>query len=135
MKKLAILLTGAFLTVSTLGMTFNVVSESDFFDGKKTKVERNELPQEVIGSLEESQYQDWEIQEAYRVEDDQTNEVHYELHLASAMDAHKVKNVTFNESGEIISEKDSDLGRTGEQELEQEGTEPGMESESPEQQY
>jgi hypothetical protein len=128
MKKIALFLTGAFLSVSTfnaMAMTTDQMVVESKFDGNKTKVERNELPQEVIQSLEEGQYQDWEIQEAYRVEDDLTNEVHYELHLASSADAQMVRSVTFNESGEIISEQESDYGRTGEQGLEQE-TEPGM---------
>lgn len=127
MKKLALFLTGAFLSVSTMGAMA--------FDGNKTKVEQSELPQEVIQSLEESEYQNWEIQEAYKVKDDLTNEVHYELHLASDADAALVRNVSFSKEGEIIRDEESDFGRTEDQELDQEGieqgTEPGFEGTQP----
>jgi hypothetical protein len=139
MKKIAIVLAGAFLSTTTLSAVANtnenIVIESKY-DGNKTKVEKEELPQEVIQSLEESEYQNWEIQEAYKVKDEMTNEVHYELHLASDMDAENIKNVTISEDGEILSEEDADLGRTEDQEFEQneqpqtepgfEGTEPGI---------
>jgi hypothetical protein len=138
MKKIAIVLAGALLSTTTMSAIANtnenIVIESKYFDGNKTKVEKEELPQEVIQSLEESEYQNWEIQEAYKVKDEMTNEVHFELHLASDMDAQNVKNVTFSEAGEIISEEDSDLGRTEEQEFEQyeqPQTEPGLEGTEP----
>jgi hypothetical protein len=143
MKKIAIVLAGAFLSTTTLSAVANtnenIVIESKY-DGNKTKVEKEELPQEVIQSLEESEYQNWEIQEAYKVKDEMTNEVHYELHLASDMDAENIKNVTISEDGEILSEEDADLGRTEDQEFEQneqpqtepgfEGTEPGIDQDN-----
>jgi hypothetical protein len=135
MKKVALVLAGAFLSMTSFNAMANtnenIVIESKYFDGNKTKVEKEELPQEVMQSLEESEYQNWEIQEAYKVEDELTNEIHYELHLASDMDAQKVKNVTFNEAGEIISEEDSELGRTEDQQFDQEQTEPGFEGTEP----
>jgi hypothetical protein len=131
MKKIALVVAGAFLSVSTMGamanITDNTVIESKY-DGNKTKVEKDDLPQEVIQSLEESEYQNWEIQEAYKVKDEMTNEVHYELHLASDFDAAMIKNVTFNEAGEIISEQESDLGRTEDQEFDQREMEPDFET-------
>jgi hypothetical protein len=122
MKKIALLLTAAFVSFSTMAA---------IFDGNKTKVERDELPQEVIQTLEESEYRLWEIQEAYRVEDEQTNEVHYELHMASYTAADQVKNIIFSEDGQIIREEESDLGRTEDQQFEQPGTEPGFEGTDP----
>lgn len=110
MKKIALFLTGAFLSVSTIGaiasVTDNVVVER-FVDNKKTKVEKSELPEEVIQSLEQSEFQNWEIQEAYKVEDEQSGEVHYELSLASA---DQVQQVKFSEAGEIM--RDSEMGRS-----------------------
>lgn len=136
MKKIALMLTGAFLSVSTVGamasISDNVVVESKIFDGKKSKVEQSELPQEIIQSLEDGQYQNWEIQEAYKVEDEMTSSVHYELQLASTEDAEMVKSVTFAETGEILSEVDSELGMTEEEsaiEEETETTEPALEEE------
>jgi hypothetical protein len=136
MKKIAMFLAVAFFGFTTMA---NAVAWDDR-DDKKKKVQQHELPQEVIQSLEESEYQNWEIQEAYRVEDDLTDEVHYELHLASDMDAEKVKNVTFNEQGEIISEQESELGRTDdqfdqqqqwdEQQREEPGMQPGTQPET-----
>jgi hypothetical protein len=133
MRKIAFVLAGALFGAATVGTAAhheNVVIESKY-DGNKTKVEQHELPQEVIQSLEESEYQNWELQEAYRVQDEMTNEVHYELHLASDVDAQKVKNVTFNEDGEIISEEDSELGRTDDQQFDQQQHEPGLERTDP----
>jgi hypothetical protein len=141
MKKIAIVLAGAFLSATTLSAVANnnenIVIESMKCDGNKQKVEQAELPQEVIQSLEESEFQNWEIKEAYKVEDEMTNEVHYELHLASDMDVQNIKSVTISEDGEILSEEDANLGRTEDQEFEQyeqpqtepgfEGTEPGIE--------
>jgi hypothetical protein len=134
MKKISLILTAAFLSVSTMGamanMADNFVIESNY-DGNKTKVEKDELPQEVIKSLEESDYKNWEIQEAYKVEDELTNVIHYELHLASDLSTQMVRNVTFTEDGEIISEKESDLGRTEDLQFEQLETEPGFEGTDP----
>lgn len=114
MKKIALFLTGAFLSVSTIGaiasVTDNVAVER-FVDNKKTKVEKSELPEEVIQGLQQSEFQTWEIQEAYKVEDDQSGEVHYELSLASA---DQVQQVKFSEAGEIMRD-DSELGRTEDQ--------------------
>ena len=113
MKKVALFLTGAFLSVSTIGamasITDNVAVER-FLDNKKTKVEKSELPEEVIQGLQQSEFQTWEIQEAYKVEDEQTGEIHYELSLASADQVQKVK---FSEAGEIMI--DSELGRSEDQ--------------------
>jgi hypothetical protein len=135
MKKIALVLAGAFFGVTTMSAVANtnenIVIESKYFDGNKTKVEKDELPQEVIQSLEESEYQNWEIQEAYKVKDELTNEVHYELQLASEFDAEMVKSVTINKDGEIISEEDADLGRTEDQEFDQQQTEPGFEGTDP----
>ncbi len=145
MKKIALILTGAFLSVSTVGsfasVSENVAVESNIFDGKKTKVEQSELPQEIIDGLEGSEYQSWEIQEAFKVEDEMTSAVHYELQLASSEDASMIKSVTFTESGEILTEQDAELGQFEEaapqedinQEVEpsleegSESTEPGTE--------
>lgn len=121
MKKIALVLAGAFLSVSTMAA----------FDGKKSKVEQSELPQEVIQSLEESEYQNWEIQEAFKVEDDLTNEVKYELQLASDTDSEMVRSVTFNEAGEIISEEASDFQRSEDQDIYQDDMEQGTEPVEP----
>jgi hypothetical protein len=138
MKMIAVVLAGAFLSVSTLGamskmskMTEYIAIEENYFDEKKTKVEHDELPQKVILGLEDSEYRLWEVQEAFRIEDEQTDEVHYELHLASYAAADKVKSVTFNENGEIISEEDSELGRTEDQEFDQQEAQPGIEGTEP----
>jgi hypothetical protein len=118
MKKIALFLAIAFFSVSTFV----------FADGNKTKVDKEELPQEVIQSLEEGEYSEWEIQEAYKVKDEMTNEVRYELQLASDMDAEQVRNVTFNENGEIISDEfDMEMERTEDQHFEEQGTQPGFE--------
>jgi hypothetical protein len=120
MRKIAVILAVAFFGFTTMASAVAVDDRED----KKTKVQQHELPQEVIQSLEESEYQNWEIQEAYKVEDELTQEVNYELHLASDYDAEMVKSVTFNEDGEIIREEESDFGRTDDQ-LDQQ--QPGFE--------
>lgn len=130
MKKLALILTGAFLSVSTMGAmaySTNDMATESRHDDKKKKVEQSQLPEEVIQGLEESEYKNWEIREAYEVKDEMTNEVNYELHVASDTEADKVRFLTFSESGEILSDTDSELGRA-EEGIQQE-TEPGLETE------
>lgn len=66
-------------------------------DENKTQIAQEELPSEVSTSIEEGQYAEWTVAEAYEV--DKKGEKMYELHFETPEG--EIKKETFNKNGQV----------------------------------